>query len=263
MATPTRQRLIALCLALVSVVPLWHLFAWFLGGTDSALKIARAVPGFAIGPVMLALIWMVMLERVTRIFLAALEGTSYALPGPIQTRLWYGALFPLMRTSFATTIDASRMLGRSSLVWLAGLLGALGALSLNGIVEIVTNRPIVAPAVLDTWGKLVVALLVLVALIPLLETLVMAGVLKLLGKLWKQQTIIAVVSALAWGVLHAAANHPAQFPAMVWLFWILSMLYLRLRGAHGFRHAFVGTFLAHALNNAIAVAVIVIGQRVA
>ncbi|MEW6706254.1 MAG: CPBP family glutamic-type intramembrane protease [Pseudomonadota bacterium] len=262
MPTPIRQQAIALLLALISLAPFVAPFA--RTNEPSAIwHIARLAWWSLVGVGMLALIWMNVVNIAARLFLASVEGTRTALParGRLLRFLLQGWMVP--RRSSDSGARLVRPLGRFSLVVLAGLLGALGALSADALIEIVTNSRIVAPEELNTWGKLVGAVVVFVVLSPLLETLVMAGLFRLLGKVSTDQILLSVVSALAWGLLHAATGHPAQFPSMVWLFWILSMLYLRLRSVHGFREAVTGTCLAHALNNAIALAVIVVGQRFA
>jgi hypothetical protein len=86
-----------------------------------------------------------------------------------------------------------------------------------------------------------------VVLAPAVETLVLAGGLKLLSKLTHNRAIIVTSSAIVWGCLHALFGVLRFFPAG-WMFFVLSCSYLAWRPS-SFRQAFAAAAIPHALVN--------------
>lgn len=119
---------------------------------------------------------------------------------------------------------------------LYGLLHALGIDPGPGAREDLTGAP-------DEWiGVVLVA--------PLLETLMMVGLLYALRPL-RTKLRIALASAGAWGLLHAAIAWGAFLAA--WPFFVFSLVYLERRPL-GFRAAFAATAGVHGLHNAVLLA---------
>jgi hypothetical protein len=85
---------------------------------------------------------------------------------------------------------------------------------------------------------------------PLVETLVLAGVLRLLAFATRRRQLLAVLSALAWGGAHAWF-HPLWFFGTVWSFYVFSRGWLAWRPV-SYKHAFAAAAAPHALVNSSA-----------
>ena len=83
---------------------------------------------------------------------------------------------------------------------------------------------------------------------PLLETLLLALTLKIISIFAGTHRSIAIVSGLAWGLLHAIVWPPAI--VVGWPFYVMSRSYLAWRPL-GFGHAFYVVALVHAAYNLI------------
>jgi hypothetical protein len=92
--------------------------------------------------------------------------------------------------------------------------------------------------------------LIPLALAPLIETLVLAAGLHALSIVTRHRALIATLSALAWGALHASF-HPMWFFGTVWSFYVFSRAYLAWR-AVSYKHALGAAAVPHALVNASA-----------
>jgi hypothetical protein len=130
--------------------------------------------------------------------------------------------------------------------WLAILVGAaltiLGSLLLAGLAG--TIAPDLAKPQFPMRGAVAVALLVLFA--PLVETLIMAGVLALLAR-FVMPTVAVVASAALWGVAHSL--QAAVWGLVIWWpFLIFSTLYLVWR-QHGTMTGIAVAATTHALQN--------------
>ena len=85
---------------------------------------------------------------------------------------------------------------------------------------------------------------------PIVETLLMGGILFVLTRILHRRLWVVLCSAAIWGVLHGLS-------AVVWgvcIFWtfiVLTCAFLAWR-ARSFAHAFLVTTAIHALNNAVA-----------
>ena len=104
------------------------------------------------------------------------------------------------------------------------------------------QKPAVDIATRNLWIATVVA--------PVIETLVLGGVLRLLEFATKRRQVLAVVSALAWGAAHAWF-HPLWFFGTVWSFYVFSRAWLAWRPV-SYKHAFAAAALPHALVNSSA-----------
>ncbi len=89
----------------------------------------------------------------------------------------------------------------------------------------------------------------IVLLVPVAETLMLAGLLRLLPQAWGIMPR-ALVSGLIWGGFHALFD-PMWFFAPAFAFFVLSCAYLTWRPA-SFGHAFTAATLPHALQNLVA-----------
>ncbi|HTU64547.1 MAG TPA: hypothetical protein VMF52_01245 [Steroidobacteraceae bacterium] len=85
---------------------------------------------------------------------------------------------------------------------------------------------------------------------PIIETLVLALVIQLIGRLTKHREAIAIASALLWGALHASF-YPLWFFGTVWSFYVFSRGYLAWRPV-SVKHALGAAAVPHALVNSSA-----------
>jgi len=95
-------------------------------------------------------------------------------------------------------------------------------------------------------------LLIIVAT-PAFETLLLALVLWMLGRVISSHRILAAVSALVWGALHGGLA-PLWLFGTAWTFFVLSAGWLAWRGRSR-RHAFAAASIPHALINLFAMSV--------
>jgi len=88
---------------------------------------------------------------------------------------------------------------------------------------------------------------------PIVETLVLALGIRLIGLLTKHREAIAITSALAWGALHASF-YPMWFFGTAWSFYVFSRGYLAWRPV-SVKHALGAAAVPHALVNSSALLV--------
>lgn len=85
---------------------------------------------------------------------------------------------------------------------------------------------------------------------PIVETLLLALGVQIIGLITKHREGIAITSALAWGALHASF-YPIWFFGTVWSFYVFSRGYLAWRPV-SVKHALGAAAVPHALVNASA-----------
>jgi hypothetical protein len=85
---------------------------------------------------------------------------------------------------------------------------------------------------------------------PLIETLALGLLLRLLEFVTRRWQVLALLSALAWGGAHAWF-HPLWFFGTVWSFYVFSRGWLAWRPV-SYKHAFAAAALPHALVNSSA-----------
>lgn len=102
-------------------------------------------------------------------------------------------------------------------------------------------------------------LVAVVVLAPLLETLLLAALLELLGMALRSWVPIAAVSAIAWGLLHGLVT-PLWFFGTVWSFFVFSAAYIAWR-PQSIHRALVAAALPHAFINFVVFTVIYLGTR--
>jgi hypothetical protein len=88
---------------------------------------------------------------------------------------------------------------------------------------------------------------------PVIETLVLALGIRLVGLLTKHREAIAITSAFAWGALHGSF-YPLWFFGTTWSFYVFSRGYLAWRPV-SYKHALGAAAVPHALVNASALLV--------
>jgi hypothetical protein len=104
------------------------------------------------------------------------------------------------------------------------------------------QKPAVDPQTRSLWIALVAA--------PVLETLALGGVLRLLEFATARRQVLALLSALAWGGAHAWF-HPLWFFGTVWSFYVFSRGWLAWKPV-SYKHAFAAAAVPHALVNSSA-----------
>lgn len=137
--------------------------------------------------------------------------------------------------AYAVKTALASGLGSAALVFVAFAVG-----DMFGIAPSEEEGPQHAITWLQLFGLVVFA--------PLVETMLLAGLVTGLAALIRSWLIVAVLSALIWGGLHALL-HPFWFFGTVWSFFLYSCGYLRWR-EHSHGRAFVAAALPHALVNA-------------
>lgn len=94
---------------------------------------------------------------------------------------------------------------------------------------------------------------------PVTETLILAGLVKLLSLGISRPAAIAACSAVLWGLFHGYFG-ALWFFGTVWSFFVFTCAYLAWR-KNSFGHAFAAAALPHALINATAMALVFTGSR--
>lgn len=208
-----------------------------------------------------------MVSRLAYVYLCATDGVRHEWPAAsrVLDLAQYG-LAGWWRERKALRVPAMAAEPIRSppvLALVAAALGLIGTQAIDGAIQVQLDRPIVAPQALITLAELVGAAILFVGVAPLLETLAMAVLLEPMRRWFARWRCLAATSAVIWGAWHAFVNHPLQFFSMTWLFWVLSRLYLGLRRQGGVVRAMGWTCVAHALNNLIALGLIVARQAAA
>lgn len=85
---------------------------------------------------------------------------------------------------------------------------------------------------------------------PIVETLVLAAAIHVIGRLTRNREAIAIASALGWGALHASF-YPMWFFGTAWSFYVFSRGYLAWQPV-SYKHALGAAAVPHALVNASA-----------
>jgi membrane protease YdiL (CAAX protease family) len=101
------------------------------------------------------------------------------------------------------------------------------------------NAPNIEPTLVEFIGTVVFA--------PLVETLLLAGLIRALSSLTANTPLIAVVSALLWGALHATRG-PLWFFGTAWSFFVFSCVFLAWRRV-SFKRAYTVALVPHVLIN--------------
>ncbi len=91
---------------------------------------------------------------------------------------------------------------------------------------------------------------------PFLETLVLAGVCRVLLLASSRPSFVAFASAMIFGALHGAFGF-LWFFGVVWAFFVYSASYLAWR-RYSFRRAILASAATHAVTNAIVLTIIVL-----
>ena len=133
-------------------------------------------------------------------------------------------------------------------VWLAILVGV--ALTLSGSLLLSWLATMIAPTLAKPEFAMrgPIAFLLLILFAPLVETLIMAGVLSLLAR-FLTPTLAVLASALLWGIAHSL--QAAVWGLVIWWpFLIFSTLYMVWR-QRGFWTGFAVAAMTHALQNLV------------
>jgi membrane protease YdiL (CAAX protease family) len=126
-----------------------------------------------------------------------------------------------------------------SLLSLPLLLAAYGIAQALGVDTVAALGPERAATVGEFVGTVVLA--------PLTETLLLGGLLWGLSRLTPRPLLVAGLSALLWGALHAQFGG-LRFFGSAWTFYVLGCAYLAWRPV-GFGHAFVAAAVPHVVIN--------------
>jgi len=95
---------------------------------------------------------------------------------------------------------------------------------------------------------------------PIVETFLLAGLLKVLSKASSRSAFIAAYAAIIWGGLHGLFGI-LWFFGTVWSFFVFSCSFISWRKL-SFKQAFIAAAAPHALVNFIVVLVIVLSPRI-
>ena len=136
---------------------------------------------------------------------------------------------------------------RTGLISLVPSLIITMILGLTGVITHETAPKFEGPAIGLFLGLIIIA--------PPLETLLMAGGLRLLSFITKRQILLAVFSAFIWAVIHSL-EAPVWGLGVIWPFFVFSCCYLSWR-RHSWWRAILVTSCVHAFQNILpAIAVI-------
>jgi hypothetical protein len=106
----------------------------------------------------------------------------------------------------------------------------------------------------------VVRAISMVLVAPIIETFVLAALLRLLSAICKNPRLVAAISAMLWGTLHGISG-PMWFFGTVWSFFVFSSLYLTWRQV-SFKHGYAAAMIPHLLINATAMVTLAISESV-
>lgn len=132
------------------------------------------------------------------------------------------------------------------LAWPAGLLPSVALLGLAHVMAALLGLDAAAfqpPARVLSVGEFFSG----VVFAPVVETLMLGGLLWLLSRLSPQPLFVAAMSGLLWGALHGTFGL-LWFFGTAWTFYVLGCCYLAWR-PQGWWKAFVAAALPHALIN--------------
>ncbi|MBB3763569.1 CPBP family glutamic-type intramembrane protease [Sphingomicrobium lutaoense] len=149
------------------------------------------------------------------------------------------------------------LLGRAERPWLA--IPAAWLLALGGSLALATIAQLVFPAAAPPDFEGVEGahgFFLLVVFAPLVETLIMAGVLAILLKFMKPLPAV-ILSAIGWGVAHSMAA-PTWGLVIWWPFLIFSVQFVVWR-QRGWGWALAVPALTHAMQNSLPAMVLLLG----
>lgn len=148
---------------------------------------------------------------------------------------------------FDNQISMWKYILRTGLISLVPSLIIVLILGLTGVITEETAPEFEGPAIVLFIGLIIIA--------PPLETLLMAGGLRLLSFITKRQVLLAVFSAFIWAVVHSLES-PVWGLGVIWPFFVFSCSYLAWR-RRSWWHAILVTSCVHAFQNILpAIAVI-------
>jgi hypothetical protein len=98
-----------------------------------------------------------------------------------------------------------------------------------------------------SWSATMLDFLGVVVFAPLVETWILSLMLRGLLKISDNHVMLAAVSALVWGILHAMQS-PIRLIPSSWSFFIFSCAFLGWR-KHSYQKAFVAAVIPHSLLN--------------
>ena len=139
-----------------------------------------------------------------------------------------------------------------AVAWLTTFLPSIGLAALIGLVA-----PDVPQPKFDVTGPMAIFLLAVFA--PVLETLIMGGVLLILLR-FVSPTVAVVMSSVGWGIAHSTAA-PTWGLVIWWPFLIFSTLFVTWR-QRSLASAFAMPALAHALHNLPTASLVAAGIRI-
>ena len=143
------------------------------------------------------------------------------------------------RARFAALLEPQWPLRAIIVGWLASSIPALG-------LAAIAARLLPNAASPDLPNKGMIAIIAIVIISPLLETMIMAAVIEV-GLLILPPLAVVVLSSIGWGIAHSLGA-PAWGLVIWWPFLIFSTLYVTWRG-EGRVQAIAIVFAVHALNN--------------
>lgn len=151
------------------------------------------------------------------------------------------------------TLDALRNTDQHilSYVWRAWLIAFIPSAAIGIIVGLLL------PDKMPSFdGPLVGTVLIMVLIGPWLETLLMWAILSVLKRIVKKTLVVAVASAVIWGVLHSLGA-PAHGLVIAWPFFVFSLCFLEWQKKSTGK-ALATTALVHMCQNALAALALVI-----
>ncbi len=260
------SRTIAFFVAIASIFP--FITPLQLGASGSAVfdTVPPAGWGIFLCATMLLLWWAILVYRVVSAFLSLTYEGSGSTPkrNPSSEKSWFARIRHLVSGIHSKVAVAKRVSLRPTLkstILVAAFIGVVGSVSIDSVLELVTHNRIVAPQNLGDWQTIIAATVFLVLFSPFVETLIMGATLEPFRRHWTGGPVLPLVSGFAWGLVHAFANHPYQFFSMIWLFFVLSTLYVHTRNQHSFWKTFWVVCTAHAGNNFLALFLIILRQN--
>lgn len=139
----------------------------------------------------------------------------------------------------------------------------VGASVLDTIVSAAIGKQIVAPIRIADISTFLWIALNLVVVSVLIETVMAVAILYALDRLFQKPQISFCVSVGFWAALHAYSNSPVQALSAAWMFSIFLLSYRRAFAVAGRGYPWFVLFCMHALNNLLALSLIVLNQCLA
>ena len=129
------------------------------------------------------------------------------------------------------------------------------------ILFIASNFYRVVESKISSASEISTALNVLgsVIIAPLLETLLLAGFLKILFRLNSHPLLNATIAAALWGTFHGLVE-PIWFWGTIWSLFVFSLAFVTWRKI-SFQHAFLAAAIPHSLINLMANLVLIIAPQ--